>query len=196
MWACFLIVNWINAYANLDILSGSRLKRAMEYKAFEAALADLHVVDADDMKAFRARLRVLRDMGVPAVSGPGKGSRIDYSFGDLWETALALALERFGLPPARATEVVEDARNSDLLSEVKKKERRHRQDIWLNLGLLAFEPDTDRRHRLILPTVKPLEFIFADLKDSETPPDKMALLRGLLNLSLLTRNCKTAITQQ
>jgi hypothetical protein len=74
----------------------------MEYREYEAILAKLHEVGADDMPAFTGRLRVLQDRaGIPLASRPGKGTRRQFSKMDLWETHLALRLAEAGLPPHR-----------------------------------------------------------------------------------------------
>ena len=78
----------------------------MEYRYVEAILAKLHGVTGDGMGAFRARLRVLRSMGVPKLPLVGRGARQKFSGADLADLHLALTLGEFGLPPARIIEVV------------------------------------------------------------------------------------------
>lgn len=78
----------------------------MEYRGFEATLAKLHGVTADGMSAFRARLRVLRSMGVPKLPRVGKGARVKFSRAEIADVHLALTLGESGLPPARIIEAV------------------------------------------------------------------------------------------
>ena len=78
----------------------------MEYRYVEAILAKLHGVTTDGMGAFRARLRVLRSMGVPKLPRVGKGARQKFSGADIAHLHLAVTLGEFGLPPARIIEVV------------------------------------------------------------------------------------------
>src|SRR5258708_6950629 len=81
----------------------------MEYRDIESILAELHGVTPDDRGgAVRSRLRVLRDMGVPAVEKPGKGASVTIKLLVLGEMHLVLLLERFGLPPASVKFVLED----------------------------------------------------------------------------------------
>jgi hypothetical protein len=164
----------------------------MRYQDLEAALADLHLISEDERGAFRARLRVLRDMGVPKVAKPGKGSKVEYDFDHLWETAFALALERFGLPPGRASRVAEAARKFDLLTDVRQKEAKRKADIWMNMMLLGFEYGDEMV--IVAPHLAPLKHLVAELKGNEKPGN-VALLYGLINLSALTRNCETAISK-
>jgi hypothetical protein len=82
----------------------------MEYRFVENSLAALHGVRPESRAAFRSRLRVLRDIGVPSVDKVGKGSRVDYSFADVFEMHLGLHLEHFGYPPDRVRFVISDLR--------------------------------------------------------------------------------------
>jgi hypothetical protein len=114
----------------------------MQYQELELALADRHEVPEKDLGAFRARLRVLRDMGIPSVEKPGKGRKVEYDFADLWEASFALTLERFGLPHARVANVVARyLRKSDTIKEVRRKEKKCKADVWVNLLLLGFESE-------------------------------------------------------
>lgn len=102
----------------------------MEYGTVEAILADHFGVGPEDIKAFRSRLRVLRDKGIPSVEKPGKGSRVRYSFKDLWELRFALDLESIGLTPMRVLHLMEFA-GPDLIDRVRKEEKERGSDIWI-----------------------------------------------------------------
>jgi hypothetical protein len=108
----------------------------MDYGTFERILADLHGVTLTGRKAFRSRLRVLRDAGVPAVVKPGKGSKVDYRFQDLWEAHLALNLERFGLPPLRVQLFTKAA--EDWIELLRLWRATTSEDIWAYM--MFFEP--------------------------------------------------------
>jgi len=168
----------------------------MRYSELETALVDIHGVPDGGRKGFRARLRVLRDMGVPCVAKPGKGAGgVEYSFDDLWETAVGLALARGGLPPLRIAIVVDAFRKLNILDEVRRKQKRLKSDMWCSALLLGFETDA-LTHGIVAPVIAPLERIFAELKQTEKNPDTVALLYGLINLSQLTRNCEAAISKR
>jgi hypothetical protein len=51
------------------------------------------------MSAFRARLRHLRNIGVPRLPNPGSGQPIDYSRQHALELLVALQLEKIGQTP-------------------------------------------------------------------------------------------------
>ena len=74
----------------------------LRYKHLEAALAEVLSVRLEQMGAFRARLRHLRNIGLPLTQRPGKGSHITYSGDNALEMLLTLQLQDLGHPPSRA----------------------------------------------------------------------------------------------
>jgi hypothetical protein len=72
------------------------------YKHVVAALAEVMMVTEEEMGAFRARLRHLRNSGIPAIPRPGKGTHISYKFRDILHILFALQLEELGHSPGRA----------------------------------------------------------------------------------------------
>jgi hypothetical protein len=78
----------------------------LEYRDIEARLAELHSIHEEDLGAFRARIRVLRNMGVPDLPRVGKGARVGFSPDDIAELHLVLTLGEFGLPPARIVQII------------------------------------------------------------------------------------------
>ncbi len=104
----------------------------MEYRDVEARLAELHKVDEEGIGAFRARLRVLRDMNIPNMPKVGKGSRVEFSIEHLAELHLAITLSRFGLPPARILQIVEYLRGLPPLFQYHRK-----TDLWMVLTMRA-----------------------------------------------------------
>jgi hypothetical protein len=163
----------------------------MEYRDIESILAELHGVTPDDRGgAFRSRLRVLRDMGVPAVDKPGKGSRVSYKFLDLWEMHLALLLERFGLPPAGVKFVLEDRvewlRWYDKMLE---QEKQTDSDIWVHMRY--FSVNLEKGIPAPVTLIRPLNEIVLHIKRLDEK--EQAAVIGLINLSKLTRECEAAI---
>jgi hypothetical protein len=172
----------------------------MEYRDIESILAELHGVTPDHRAgAFRSRLRILRDMGVPAVEKPGKGSRVGYSFGNLWEMHLALLLERFGLPPARVKFVLEDRLDwlgwYDTMREREKREREKQTtgspppDIWVHMRYLSRNLEDGIPAPVTL--IEPLDKIVSEIERMDEEAETAVI--GLINLSKLTRECKSAI---
>ena len=78
---------------------------SLGYKRVEAALADALEVKPDGMGAFRARLRHLRNLGLPKLPTPGSGQRIGYSEDNAFVMLLALELEDVGLAPRSAATI-------------------------------------------------------------------------------------------
>jgi hypothetical protein len=167
----------------------------MEYRDIESILAELHGVTPDDrVGAFRSRLRVLRDMGVPAVEKPGKGSRVTYKFLDLWEMHLALLLERFGLPPASVKFVVEDRlgwlRWYDAMREREKQTTGSPpSDIWVHMRYFSRNLEDGIPAPVTL--IEPLDKIVFEIKSMDEKAQTAVI--GLINLSKLTRECESAI---
>jgi hypothetical protein len=71
----------------------------LRYRHLEAALADVMEIRPKDMSAFRARLRHLRNIGVPQLPNPGSGQPIEYSRHQALEMLIALQLEIIGQSP-------------------------------------------------------------------------------------------------
>jgi hypothetical protein len=71
----------------------------MQYRHLEKALAQVMNIKARDMSAFRARLRHLRNIGLPRLPNPGSGQPIDYTRRQALELMIALELEKLGQSP-------------------------------------------------------------------------------------------------
>ena len=69
------------------------------YGGVEAALAEALQIEPESMGAFRARLRHLRNLGVPDLPKIGSGSVAAYSREQALEMLLALELENVGKAP-------------------------------------------------------------------------------------------------
>jgi hypothetical protein len=74
-------------------------KESLHYRHVEAALAGLMSVNRKSMGAFRAKLRHLRNIGVPQLPSPGSGRPIEYSRRHALELMIALELEKLGQSP-------------------------------------------------------------------------------------------------
>jgi len=78
----------------------------MKYKQLELALAAVHRIDDKGLKTFRARLRHLRNLGVPDVPKPGSGGQVEYTDEHAHQLVIALELEAFDWDPAHAADLV------------------------------------------------------------------------------------------
>ncbi len=73
---------------------------AFTYAQAEAVLAGLFGADERVQKAaFRGRLKLLKRLGIPLGSRPGRGSKVDYELEHVYQWAWCLELEEFGLDP-------------------------------------------------------------------------------------------------
>jgi hypothetical protein len=72
------------------------------YGDIEAAIIEALAVKPEGVKALRARLLHLRNLGVPKLPKPGSGKKIDYTWLMGFEMLVAVALERGGYTPRLA----------------------------------------------------------------------------------------------
>ena len=79
----------------------------LRYKHVEAALAEVLNVKPKSMGAFRARLRHLRNIGLPRLPKPGSGQKITYTRRQSLELLIALELEKVGQAPKNAALLAE-----------------------------------------------------------------------------------------
>ena len=79
----------------------------LRYRHVEAALAEVMEIGPKDMPAFRARLRHLRNIGVPRLPNPGSGQPIDYTRQQALELLLALELEQVGQAPKKVETILQ-----------------------------------------------------------------------------------------
>ena len=163
----------------------------MEYRNIESILAELHGVTPDKRGAFRSRLRFLRDMGIPRLEKPGKGSRVTYKFLDLWEMHLALLLDRFGLPPAKVKSVLEERVAwlgwYEKMLEVKKQA--DDADVWVHMRYFA--KNIEDGAPAPVTRIAPLDKIVHAIERLDA--EEQTAVIGLINLSKLTRECESAI---
>jgi hypothetical protein len=74
----------------------------VRYRQVESALADVMGIKPKGMGAFRARLRHLRNIGLPQLPSPGSGQPIDYTQRQALELIIAMELEKIGQLPKTA----------------------------------------------------------------------------------------------
>jgi hypothetical protein len=74
----------------------------MRYRQVEAALANVMGIKPKGIGAFRARLRHLRNIGLPRLPSPGSGQPIDYTRRQALELIIAMELEKIGQLPKTA----------------------------------------------------------------------------------------------
>jgi hypothetical protein len=88
-------------FGDSDVMFDSMIdpRDRLGYRHVEATLAGLMSVDRKSMGAFRAKLRHLRNIGVPQLPSPGSGRPIEYSRLHALELMIALELEKLGHSP-------------------------------------------------------------------------------------------------
>jgi hypothetical protein len=148
----------------------------MKYRELEAALLQLHKIKPANVRAFRSRLRLLRDIGVPNVVKPGKGSQVEYGFEDLWQAHMGLSLGIFGFPPLRVKYVTD--KRDDWVEYVRDLEVEVLADIWI--GITRQQVFTESLDKLI-----------NRLRESQKLPASAGVI-GLLNASKMTRECENS----
>jgi hypothetical protein len=121
--------------------------RELRYQHVEAVLSEIfRVTDAGRM-AFRARLRHLRNLGLPELPKVGQGIQLTYRTRHLHELLFALELEEFGLDPIKAVAFVK--RYFGILADASEKQRDGSDRF------IAFEPwflsDSRRTEHAIRP---------------------------------------------
>ena len=82
----------------------------MQYKEFEKILVDTFLIHKKSLGAFRARLRHLRNLGVPDIPRRGSGNTVIYKTADLLTAFVALELQALGCAPAVSAELATFAR--------------------------------------------------------------------------------------
>jgi hypothetical protein len=82
----------------------------MQYSQFEKILAEIFSIKEKGLGAFRARLRHLRNLGVPNIPKRGSGNTFVYKTSDLLTTLVALELQALGASPTVSAELATFAR--------------------------------------------------------------------------------------
>jgi hypothetical protein len=163
----------------------------MQYGQFEKALVQTFAVGEANLDAFRARLRHLRNLGIPKIPKQGSGITAIYRMEDLFSTFIALALQTLGSGPARSAQIATfSVRNF-------KKLKSSKQDSFLVVmhtsetreefvgRLLKSAPTVERA----LPTVNALGgdtyaiIVLGAADASRLATDAKAIASSMINLS-------------
>jgi hypothetical protein len=110
------------------------------YKYIELALAENFGVTPEDMPAFRARLRHLRNLGVPAIPAPGSGQKIDYKRAHAIQLLVALELELLGMSPQHAASFSRQAMKTSIPAAEEASRKNLRQ-------IMSVEPSFELEKR-------------------------------------------------
>ncbi|ACB96240.1 hypothetical protein [Beijerinckia indica] len=170
----------------------------MEYGTFEAILSRLHKIKSEEEKAFRSRLRILRDINVPNVRRPGKGARVDYRFSDLFITHLGLIYDKAGFPPSIIKEIVEEIEKPDKSGNLLDTIRESSLDLWYRLT--TSKPNAEGKSDGITLELRTLSDHFNYLKTQEIDPQNhdapvswsMVVSYSLVNVTAAYRDCRKA----
>jgi hypothetical protein len=99
-----LVLTFERCEENIAKVGMRRNNVEFRYKHIEAALADVLNVPQKKMGAFRARIRHLRNIGLPQLPKPGSGQQIAYTRRHALEIILALRLQDIGQAPQAAAD--------------------------------------------------------------------------------------------
>jgi hypothetical protein len=77
------------------------------YSTVEVVMFNVSALDVpDDIPNIQARIRYLRNVGVPHnMPQPGKGKPIRLTLDQIWQLSFSLCLEEYGIQPKRAAEL-------------------------------------------------------------------------------------------
>jgi hypothetical protein len=132
-----------------------------KYRIVEEALARTLGVQGEDLPAFRAKLRHLRNLGVPPIDKPGSGRQIAYQQSDVCRMLVALELEILGFTPKTAAAGTRGGMTAWLPAAVKAAEEGRpfylqssprfalRQDLSHGLRWSSKPTPLEDAHRLI-----------------------------------------------
>ena len=136
--------------------------RDLQFGDVERILARTHDIKDRHRKAFQARLRHLRNLGVPRLSKVGSGTRINYNQDDLYELFLALELMRCGMSPATIKYLIRKHRN-ELPAQLRRALMTKGEEIWFGFCLDHFGGDAGERTSItsgFQPRTELLKFYF------------------------------------
>jgi hypothetical protein len=114
----------------------------IRYKHVEAVLSRIFKVSPANRGAFRARLRHLRNMGIPDLPRPGSGAQIRYTRVHLIQMIIALELSALGIAPRHAADLAESVRPADSTNSEEGLEC-HAIDRLFTPGLGRLEATSD-----------------------------------------------------
>ncbi len=119
------------------MVNGDHGSDALLYGEVEDILARLHKIQDRDRKAFRAKLRHFRNLGVPPLPKVGSGTKISYSLDDVYELFFALELTQCGLSPS-TIEHLNGRFRQKLPKMFGYALAAPKDEVWLGLSLALF----------------------------------------------------------
>jgi len=93
---------------NFVVPSTPQSEVALTYGVVEAVIAEVLGIEPEGIGALRARLRHLRNLGVPGLPRPGSGKKIRYSRRQAFEMLTTMILEHGGFTPRLAISAAQD----------------------------------------------------------------------------------------
>ncbi len=97
-----------NVFETPSAVQARQLEKTVAYGVVEAVIAEVLKIKPEGIGALRARLRHLRNLGVPALPRPGSGKKIRYSHRQAFEMLITVILEHGGFTPRLAISVAPD----------------------------------------------------------------------------------------
>ena len=161
----------------------------MEYRDVINLLAGFHQIDDDGMGAFKARVHILRKLGVPQLSQPGKGGRARFSRDDLAQLHLALTMGENGFSPTRIVELMKSIRAMKQWWPMTQWENE-----WLLVTLRAHNGDLSERNSQDIfqgITVVQEQEVMAQIK-RWSANHNIALWHSMINLGQIARDLQSA----
>ncbi len=147
----------------------------MQYKQMELALADVLGVPTERVGAFRARIRHLRDFGVPALPKPGTGSFIDYTAAMALELLVVLQLEAVGHAPKHIARMA-----AKIVAEWLPDGRSPTASAYGDMFVILLPPDTSQAELARFDPLKQLRRVPPEWEgNGPTPTPFYFILRGL-----------------
>jgi hypothetical protein len=111
------------------IVQGVSKEPTLRYKNVEEMLSRIFNVPEEGRGAFRARLRHLRNLGIPEVPKTGSGTQVPFTREQLMEMLIALELSRLGIAPRFvgdiAAQVLRKVREAPALAKAPKSAAHH-----------------------------------------------------------------------
>jgi hypothetical protein len=171
----------------------------------ELALADVLGISTERLGAFRARIRHLRDSGVPVLPKPGTGSFIDYTAAMALELLVALQLEAVGHAPKHIARMA-----AKIVEDYLPDERSPTASAYGDMFVILLPPDTSeadlarfdplkQQRRVPLewegngPAPAPLYFILRGLGVWPYFLEKAPRAFSVLNLTAISRDLAAAL---
>jgi hypothetical protein len=93
---------------HLTVPSAPQSEVGLTYGVVEAVIAEVLGIEPEGIGALRARLRHLRNLGVPGLPRPGSGKKIRYSRRQAFEMLTTMILEHGGFTPRLAISAAQD----------------------------------------------------------------------------------------